>query len=210
MPEQAQALRQTMANGGWDSLGREVKDFEEFWRFLNRITDPEESCPGCRTTGAPPFRGGPESCDIRECALKRKVDLCVNCRDWPCARIQRLGRTYLTLIADGKRLKKLGLDKWLKEQEARARTGFSYCDLRPPKGGDMENRDCPALLVPTVPRARSTQPLRGTVGLLRNRPQIRVIAGTGRSEVGFCWQSQLRMMSRSAARHFRFITAAVR
>jgi hypothetical protein len=137
MPQQAQALRQTMWNGGWDSLGREVKDFKEFWRFLDRISDPEKSCPGCRTAGAPPFCGGPESCDIRQCALGRKVELCVNCSDWPCARIERLGRTYVTLIADGRRLKKIGLDKWLKEQEARAETGFSYCDIRPPKGGDM-------------------------------------------------------------------------
>jgi hypothetical protein len=57
MPAQAQALRQTMANGGWDSLGREVKDFKQFWRFLNRIGDPEKSCPGCRTPDAPPFCG---------------------------------------------------------------------------------------------------------------------------------------------------------
>ena len=133
MPAQAQALRQTMWNGGWDSLGREVKDFREFWRFLNRITDPEESCPGCRTPGAPPFCGGPESCDIRQCALERKIDLCVDCRDWPCARIERLGRSYVTLIADGTRLKKIGVDKWLGEQEARAKTGFCYVDLRPPK-----------------------------------------------------------------------------
>jgi hypothetical protein len=135
MPQQAQALRRTMANGGWDSLGREVKDFKEFWRFLNRISDPEKSCPGCRTAGAPPFCGGPESCDIRECALKRNAGLCVYCEDWPCRRIERLGRTYLTLIADGKRLKKIGLAKWLKEQDARAATGFCYADLRPPKGG---------------------------------------------------------------------------
>jgi len=130
MPQQAQALRRTMADGGWDSLGRKVKDFKEFWRFLDRISDPEKSCPGCRVPGAPPFCGGPESCDIRQCALDRKVELCVNCSDWPCARIKRLGRTYLTLIADGKRLKKIGLAKWLKEQEARAKTGFSYCDIR--------------------------------------------------------------------------------
>jgi len=133
MPQQAQALRKTMANGGWESLGREVKDFKGFWRFLNRLTDPEKSCPGCRTEGAPPFCGGPESCDIRKCVLGHKVDLCVDCKDWPCPRIVRLAQSYVTLIADGKRLKKLGLPKWLKEQEARARTGFCYVDLRPPK-----------------------------------------------------------------------------
>ena len=132
MPAQALTLRQTMWKGGWDSLTDEVKDFKEFWRFLNRIADPEESCPGCRTAGAPPFCGGPGSCDIRQCALGRKVDLCVYCRDWPCARIERLSRGYVTLIADGKRLKKIGLDKWLKEQQARAKTGFCYSDIRPP------------------------------------------------------------------------------
>ncbi len=133
MPQQAQALRKTMSDAGWNSLGREVSDFREFWRFLDRITDPEESCPGCRTPGAPPFCGGPESCDIRQCALQHKVELCVHCKDWPCPRIERLGRSYVTLIADGRRLKKIGLAKWLEEQEARAKTGFCYVDLRPPK-----------------------------------------------------------------------------
>ena len=173
MPAQARALKQTMWNGGWDSLGREVRDFEEFWRFLSRIADPDKSCPGCRTPGAPPFCGGPESCDIRQCAQKRKIDLCVNCRDWPCPRIERLGRNYVTLIADGKRLKKIGLDKWLKEQDARAKTGFCYVDIRPPKA---ENRDCPAL--------SSTQALRGTVGLLKNPDLSTVRSGQCRLRPG--------------------------
>jgi len=130
MPGQAQALQQTMREGGWESLGDEVKGFKEFWQFLNQLADPDKSCPGCRTGGWPPFTGGPRSCDIRKCARKRKVDICIYCRDWPCTRIKRLGGGYVTLIADGMRLKEIGLDKWLKEQEARAKTGFCYCDIR--------------------------------------------------------------------------------
>jgi len=81
----------------------------------------------------PPFTGGPRSCDIRRCARKRRVDVCVHCADWPCPRINRLASGYVTLIADGMRLKRIGPDKWLEEQEARAGTGFCYCDIRTPK-----------------------------------------------------------------------------
>jgi len=37
---------------------------------------------------------------------------------------------YVNLLADSERLKRIGADTWLEEQEARAKTGFCYCDIR--------------------------------------------------------------------------------
>ena len=37
---------------------------------------------------------------------------------------------YPTLIADGKRIKKIGIDAWIEEQEERVKTGFAYADIR--------------------------------------------------------------------------------
>jgi hypothetical protein len=34
------------------------------------------------------------------------------------------------LLADGKRMKAIGLEKWIKEQEKRRATGFAYADIR--------------------------------------------------------------------------------
>lgn len=122
LPQRAQALHQTMKKEGWEFWGGEVPGFKEFWKFLTGLT--RGACPGCRQGGGPPF------CGIRKCARKRKVDICVHCRDWPCHRIDMLAQGYVTLLADGMRLKRIGLDKWLKEQEARQKTGFCYCDIR--------------------------------------------------------------------------------
>ncbi len=122
IPKQAQALRATMHIEGWDLWGKEFSGFEEFWRFLNKLT--KEACPGCRQGGGPPF------CGIRKCAQKRKVAVCVFCSDWPCERIKGIAQGYHTLIPDAERMKRIGLDKWLKEQAARAKTGFCYCDIR--------------------------------------------------------------------------------
>ena len=37
---------------------------------------------------------------------------------------------YPTLLADGQRIKKIGLEAWVQEQEERAKTGFAYVDIR--------------------------------------------------------------------------------
>jgi kynurenine formamidase len=40
--------------------------------------------------------------------------------------------------ADGKRLKEIGIEAWVAEQQERAKTGFAYCDIRyaPYSGSD--------------------------------------------------------------------------
>lgn len=37
---------------------------------------------------------------------------------------------YPTLIANGRRMKEIGPDAWIREQEERAKTGFAYADIR--------------------------------------------------------------------------------
>jgi len=47
-----------------------------------------------------------------------------------CNRIQGLAKGYVNLVADGARMKEIGLARWIEEQEARRATGFSYVDIR--------------------------------------------------------------------------------
>jgi len=122
MPKQASALRDTMRTEGWEYWGHTVPGFKDFWQFLNGMTD--KPCPGCRQGGGPPF------CGIRKCARRKGLDLCIECTDWPCSRIDGLAAGYTSLIADSERHKRIGTAKWLKEQKARAKTGFCYCDIR--------------------------------------------------------------------------------
>ena len=121
---QAETLRQSMAKDGYDVWGANLPGFQEFWTFLGDLCDPEKACPGCRQGGGPPF------CSIRKCARERDVDVCAFCDEFPCRRIESIGKGYPTLIADGKRMKEIGTEAWIAEQEERAKTGFAYVDIR--------------------------------------------------------------------------------
>jgi hypothetical protein len=124
IPRQAQALRDSMAREGYDYWGKELPGFEGFWAFLANLCDPDKTCPGCRQDGGPPF------CAIRICARERGKDICVDCEEFPCKRVLGISKGYPTLISDGKRMKEIGLDAWIQEQEERAKTGFAYVDIR--------------------------------------------------------------------------------
>lgn len=124
IPQRAQHLRDSMAEEGYEFWGKELPGFTEFWKFLDTLCDHEKACPGCRQGGGPPF------CSIRKCCQKKGYNVCVFCEDYPCHRIEALARGYPTLVADGKRMKEIGIDKWVKEQKKRAKTGFVYSDIR--------------------------------------------------------------------------------
>ncbi len=127
MPVQARELRATMRKEGWEHYGEAVHPgFGEFWHILERLAETDATCPGCRGGCGSP------GCEIRTCAREREVEICPLCADYPCEHIERLGRSYPTLIADGVRLRETGLDAWIAEQEERRATGFAYADIRCP------------------------------------------------------------------------------
>mgnify|MGYP002395874983 CR=1 FL=1 len=79
--------------------------------------------------------GGPSTCKIRLCAKKRGVSVCPLCDKYPCALIENYTKVYPTTIEDGKRLKEIGLEAWVKEQEERAKRGFIYAHIKIPRKG---------------------------------------------------------------------------
>ncbi|HDI11011.1 MAG TPA: DUF3795 domain-containing protein [Candidatus Acetothermia bacterium] len=129
IPKQARALRETMAEEGWPDWGPTIPGFAEFWRFLESLST-KGGCLSCRAGGGPP------ECRIRACAQERGLDFCPQCPDYPCPRIGTLGKAYPTLIPDGLRLRKVGVEQWVAEQEERARRGIVYADLRCPVDGE--------------------------------------------------------------------------
>lgn len=124
IPQRAQSLRDSMAEEGYELWGGEIPRFTEFWTFLTDLCSPEKACPGCQKGGGPPL------CSIRKCCQERQYDVCAFCDDYPCHRITALAKGYPTLIADGERMKRIGIDAWVEEQEKRVKTGFVYADIR--------------------------------------------------------------------------------
>jgi hypothetical protein len=73
---------------------------------------------------------GPPFCGIRKCAQGKGTEVCPFCDEYPCNRVLGIAQGYVTLLADGKRMKEKGLDTWIEEQEERRKTGFAYSDIR--------------------------------------------------------------------------------
>jgi len=131
IPRLASELRSTMAKDGWEGYGEFiVPEFKPFWAVLDHLSRMETECPGCRG-GC----GDPE-CAIRICARERNVDLCPLCGEFPCAKVEAIAAWYPNLLADGRRLARIGLEAWTAEQEGRRETGFCLSDIRFPAGED--------------------------------------------------------------------------
>jgi hypothetical protein len=120
----AQALRDAMMAEDYDAWGEAVPGFVPFWRFLLELADSESHC-SCRSGQC-----GPPACAIRACAKAKGVLVCALCGEYPCGHIRELAQRYPMLLADGARMKRVGVDAWTQEQEARRRSGFSYADIR--------------------------------------------------------------------------------
>lgn len=126
IPEQARRLQQTLHEEGFDDFYQYISEmktaFPPFWQFLQSLATFDCSC----RTG----KGGPPDCRIRGCAKQKGVEVCPQCKEYPCQHIQAMAEHYPTLIQDGKRLQKMGIEKWISEQLQRAKRGFAYADLR--------------------------------------------------------------------------------
>jgi hypothetical protein len=124
IPRHSRELRDAMAKEGWAEWGTNVPGFTGFWAFLGGIADGESNC-SCRERDC-----GPPFCGIRKCARTRGVEVCAFCSEYPCHRILGLAKGYVMMLADGQRMREIGMDAWIAEQEARRASGFCYCDTR--------------------------------------------------------------------------------
>ncbi len=83
----------------------------EFWSLLCSLAAGENQC-ACRKGSC-----GPPLCGIRRCAQRRGVDLCPYCDEYPCERIIECCKASPLLLACGMRIKAIGVEAWIKEQE---------------------------------------------------------------------------------------------
>ncbi|MFC1718737.1 DUF3795 domain-containing protein [Candidatus Poribacteria bacterium] len=125
IPERARALMEEMKKVNYEDWGPgALEGFSEFWSLLkNRTIVEDDKC--CRTG-----KCGHPSCPIRKCAMERGIYVCPECEDYPCVRIKKFGKSEPMLLHDGERIKEIGLDAWVIEQEGRKRANFCYSDIR--------------------------------------------------------------------------------
>jgi hypothetical protein len=126
IPKQASQLKQSLREEGFDDFYQYVPEMKEvfptFWQFLQKLATFDCNCRA--------GKGGPPDCQIRSCAKGKSIQVCPQCKNYPCMLIQSLSEHYPTLIQDGKRLQMVGIEKWVKEQEKRVERGVVYADIR--------------------------------------------------------------------------------
>jgi hypothetical protein len=126
IPKRASQLKQSLREEGFDDFYQYVPEmkevFPQFWKFLQKLSTFDCNCR---------VRKGPLDCEIRNCAREKGVEVCPKCKDYPCTFIKSLAEHYQTLIQDGKRMQKVGIEKWVKEeQEEKVKHEVVYADIR--------------------------------------------------------------------------------
>jgi hypothetical protein len=124
LPQRASALIEELLVGEYDKWGHTLEGFTPFWKFLHELAD--ESIPKRCQEGT----CGNPNCGMRDCAQQKGIEACPLCDDYPCEMITQFSRHYPTLLFDGKRMKDIGMEAWIAEQEARRQRGFCYGDIR--------------------------------------------------------------------------------
>jgi hypothetical protein len=96
--------------------------FRSFWVYFDEIIS------GCRDNNC-----GAPLCEIRQCAIQRKIELCAECTDYPCPKVATVAKTYPMILANGARIREIGLESWIREQEIRP-AGAACLGARPEAG----------------------------------------------------------------------------
>lgn len=96
-----------------------VKEFNyaEFRRALD-FFGKEDTWLVCQR-GCKGGEGRPD-CEIRDCCKQRGLDLCFDCSEFPCNKVERNTR----MIERAKEYNKLGKNAWLRQQVEKAKQGF--------------------------------------------------------------------------------------
>jgi hypothetical protein len=96
-----------------------VKEFDygEFRRALGFFSKKDSwlIChKGCK-------RGdGRPDCEVRDCCRERGLDLCFECKEFPCERVKGNER----MVEGAKEYRKMGKEKWLRQQVRKAMDGY--------------------------------------------------------------------------------------
>lgn len=91
-------------------------DYSNLMKGLNWFAN--SPCLGCLKGGGMPF------CDVRICCLKRKLKNCYSCEEFlVCEKLNYKKETY-EVSGHFEKIKRIGYEKWLREQEKRTRENF--------------------------------------------------------------------------------------
>jgi hypothetical protein len=112
---------------GWVEEAVNSFSFNEFRKGLEWFSQAQ--CQGCHSMDGAP-------CQNRGCAEEKRLRSCLECGDYlTCSHTEYMRDTYPFVVNNYRRVKEVGLERHLEEEEQRARAGV---DLM----GHLERRYC--------------------------------------------------------------------
>jgi len=99
----------------------EIEDFDyvEFRKGLDFFSkDPRVICQSCCKSG----RSGYLACEIRKCCQEHGLDVCFECSEFPCSKVEKNAE----MIERAKEYRELGKDEWLRRQIEKANQGYEH------------------------------------------------------------------------------------
>ncbi len=116
----ARELKRLIDTTRYDWVNDIVKSFsfDEFRKGLEWFSDSQ--CPMCLKGGGAPW------CENRKCAGKKNLQSCLLCDDYlSCEKTVYQRDTYPFVVDNYHRVKKVGFEKHLEEEEERSKAGIS-------------------------------------------------------------------------------------
>jgi len=119
---------------------KDVPELREYPAFRNVLAYlGKQDCLGCRRGGGTvegPALYCTNLCPIKTCLSEKGMDFCYQCVDFPCGKIHNevlkrdfpRGRLLEIWLTSNKRIKEIGLDKYLQEKKSEARYGRKICE----------------------------------------------------------------------------------
>ncbi len=117
----AKALYDEMKKAGFEDVVHFLPDGAEFWTFLGGMAE-NGACMSCLSGSGNPC------CGIRICAKEKGMDMCALCADYPCDKFAGLLAGYPMLKGDNALLREKGMDAWMRLQDDRRATRYTYSD----------------------------------------------------------------------------------
>jgi len=115
----AKVLYDEMKKAGFEEIIHFIPGSDGFWSFLKSMAE-QGVCVSCKAGSGNP------GCQVRMCAKEKNVELCALCDSYPCALFDDFFEGYPVLKHDNAVLREQGWDEWIKLQNERQASGFTY------------------------------------------------------------------------------------
>lgn len=102
-------------------------NYYEFIKELQWLANQKQSCRGCKFEVVPStsllLPGQNPECKIKDCCFGKGFRFCYECPDFACNELIKLRQHYPYCLRNSRRMKDVGIEKWLKEQQIKVRAG---------------------------------------------------------------------------------------